>query len=207
MFRGVSIERTADYLTRVLDLSGIPDNMYGIPDIEKRPHYIQLRTPIMPSLITQRSNDKRPVPPCGRLIHYVEPHSPFQILVETKRREIHARQGLSNRELARRIGVSQSTLWIWLHNEAGYPSVRAFKPIHLQALCRELKIDEAEMQSATDASRHVFTARSNPTPQPMMDAFAAFIGVLTNDRRQSLKKASVVHLAKIFYNGAIAGKV
>ena len=67
-------------------------------------------------LIVQRRG-RRKIPPCGRLIEYKEPHSPFQKLVDSQRR----RYGLSGRELAEKIDVSQSTLWIWLHNVNGFP--------------------------------------------------------------------------------------
>src|SRR5206468_11572607 len=90
----------------------------------------------MPRLIVQRSGQRRKIPPCGRLIEYREPHSPLQKLIDSQRR----RYGFSGRDLAAKIGVSQSTLWIWLHNVNGYPHPKAFKHQHLQRLSRALKI-------------------------------------------------------------------
>src|SRR5437016_11606280 len=78
-------------------------------------------------LIVQRRG-RRKIPPCGRLIEYKEPHSPFQKLVDSQRR----RYGLSGRELAEKIDVSQSTLWIWLHNVNGFPHPKSFKDRHLK---------------------------------------------------------------------------
>lgn len=76
----------------------------------------------MPKLLVNQSG-RRKIPPCGWLIEYRAPHSPIQKLIDSERR----RHGLSGRDLAKKIGVSQSTLWIWLHNVVGYPHPKAFK--------------------------------------------------------------------------------
>src|SRR6266496_2108637 len=99
----------------------------------------------MPRLIVQRAG-RRKIPPCGRLIEYKEPHSPFQKLIDGQRR----RYGLSGRDLADRIGVSQSSLWIWLHNVNGYPHPKSFKTHHLRGLSRALKIPELKIKAAID---------------------------------------------------------
>jgi transcriptional regulator with XRE-family HTH domain len=160
----------------------------------------------MPTLITQRSKrQKRPVPPCGRLIEYREPHSPFQKLVDDARRA----QRLSGRELAAMIVVngkplSQSTLWIWLHNVNGYPHPKAFTRQHLTQLARALKIPESKLREALDASRHLFTERETPTPQQSRDAFARFIEILENDSRQTISRSYALNLARNLHAGAIA---
>ena len=151
----------------------------------------------MPRLITQRKSRRR-VPPCGRLIHYRVPHSPFQKLIDSARHRFR----ISVRDLARRIQVSQSTLWIWLHSENGFPHPKAFRPEHVDRLSRTLKISKAAIRRAIDASRHLYTARERPTPHPTLDAFASFIDILDNDRRQSISRSYIVNLAKKLYRGA-----
>ena len=151
----------------------------------------------MPRLITQRKSRRR-VPPCGRLIHYRAPHSPFQKLIDSARHRLR----ISVRELARRIRVSQSTLWIWLHNENGFPHPKAFKPEHLERLGRALSISKTAMQHAIDSSRHLYTAREKPTPHAALDAFQNFIEIMEHDRRQTVSRSYVVNLAKRLYSGA-----
>lgn len=151
----------------------------------------------MPRLITQRKS--RPsIPFCGRLIHYRTPHSPFQKLIDSARHRLR----ISVRELARRIRVSQSTLWIWLHSENGFPHPKAFKPEHIDRLSRALNISKTAIRRAIDASRHLYTARERPTPHPALDVFASFIDILENDRRQSVSRSYIVNLAKKLYSGA-----
>src|SRR4051794_26678939 len=105
----------------------------------------------MPQLIVNRSG-RRKVPPCGRLIEYQAPHSPFQKLIDSQRK-LH---GLSGRDLAEKLGVSQSTLWIWLHNMNGFPHPKSFKERHLIKLSKVLKLPQQKIRSALDASRHLF---------------------------------------------------
>jgi transcriptional regulator with XRE-family HTH domain len=155
----------------------------------------------MPRLIIQRSG-RRKIPPCGRLIEYKEPHSPFQKLIDSQRK----RYGLSGRDLADKIGVSQSTLWIWLHNLNGYPHPKAFKPQHLQRLSRALKIPESKIRSTLDASRHIFTPRENPTPQEPFDALGSLIEILENDKRHTISRSYVLNLAKNLHRGAAIAK-
>ena len=155
----------------------------------------------MPKLITQRSGAKRKTPPCGRLINYVEPHSPFQKLVEARRREL----GLSGRELAKQLKISQSTFWIWMHSENGFPHPKAFKPQHLAALSARLKIPSTDLQTAIDASRHLYTPRETPVPHEAMDAFRSFIEILDRDPRERVTLSYVRNLARNLYNGATAG--
>ena len=155
----------------------------------------------MPKLIVQRSNRKAKVPPCGRSIHYVEPHSPFQKLVEGRRRLME----LSGRALAKILNISQSTLWIWMHNENGFPHPKAFKDHHLAALSSTLGISLAELQVALDASRHRYTAQENPMPHASVDAFRTFIEILDRDQRPRLATSYVRNLAANLYNGSTTG--
>jgi transcriptional regulator with XRE-family HTH domain len=161
----------------------------------------------MPKLIVQRSGERRKVPPCGRLIEYVEPRSPFQKLIDAARR----RYGLSGRELARKIStnrrpVSQSTLWIWLHNLNGYPHPKSFFPEHVDKLSQVLKIPRAKITRALDASRHIFTPTEDPMPHKHFDSFRRFIDIIENDRRTTVSRAYVLHLAKDLYRGAKKAK-
>lgn len=152
----------------------------------------------MPKLIVQRPPGRRKKPPCGRLINYVEPRSPFQKLVDGKMRELR----LSCRGLAKEIGVAQSTMWIWLHSENGYPHPKAFKPEHLQKLCRALKLKAGDVQHAIDASRLVYLPQQNPMPAESVDAFKTFITILENDKRAVVTRKYVLNLALNLYNGA-----
>jgi transcriptional regulator with XRE-family HTH domain len=148
-----------------------------------------------------RSNfgkNDRQMPPCGRLIEYQPPHSPFQKLIDSRRK----RCGLSGRDLADRIGVSQSTVWIWLHNINGYPHPKSFKPEHLSRLSEVLKIPEVKLKSALDASRHIFTPTEHPTPHKAFDVFGHFIEILEHDKRRHVSKDYVLNLAKNLHRGA-----
>jgi transcriptional regulator with XRE-family HTH domain len=142
--------------------------------------------------------NERNIPPCGRLIEYREPHSPFQKLIDERRK----RFGLSGRDLAERIGVSQSTVWIWLHNLNGYPHPKSFKPEHLSKISEVLKIPEGKIRSALDASRHIFTPRENPRPYAAFDVFGHFIQILQHDERKHLSKEYVLNLARNLHRGA-----
>lgn len=160
----------------------------------------------MPKLIVNRRG-KRKVPPCGRLINYREPHSPFQKLVDSARQK----QKLSGRELAAKIivdgePVSQSTLWIWLHNENGYPHPKAFTAEHLRQLAKAIKVPIEELKKALDASRHLYTERENPMPRPAFDSFARFIDIISNDKRTNLSRSYVLNLARTLHNGAAASR-
>ena len=152
----------------------------------------------MPRLLTQRKHPRR-VPPCGRLINYRNPHSPFQKLIDSARQRLR----ISVRELARKIHVSQSTMWIWLHNENGFPHPKAFKSEHVQMLSRVLKIPKSAIERAVDASRHLYTAREKPVPHASLDAFRDFIDILQHDRRQTVSRSYVLNLASKLYRGAV----
>ena len=154
--------------------------------------------PAVPRLIVQQKK-RRPVPPCGRLINYQAPHSPFQKLIDSARTRLR----ISSRELAKRIGVPQSTLWIWLHNENGFPHPKAFKAQHLKRLSHALGVSRKAIERAIDASRHVYTARERPTPHASLDAFRHFIDILEHDRRQTVSRSYVVNLARRLYRGAV----
>jgi transcriptional regulator with XRE-family HTH domain len=153
----------------------------------------------MPRLIVNRPR-RRKVPPCGRLIEYQAPHSPFQKLIDSQRK-LH---GLSGRDLAAKIGVSQSTLWIWLHNVVGYPHPKAFKPVHVQRLSRTLKIPENKIRPALDASRHLFTPTENPMPHEAFDALERLIEILENDKCHTISRTYALNIAKSLHRGATA---
>ena len=122
------------------------------------------------------------IPPDGGLSEYHEPHSPFQKLIDSQRE----RYGLSGRELAEKIGVSQSTLWIWLHNVNGFPHPNTFNSEHVRRLAEVLSISESEIKTALEASRP-------------FDAFGRFIEILENDNRQTVSKPYVLNIAKNLY--------
>lgn len=151
----------------------------------------------MPRLIVNRLG-RRKVPPCGRLIEYRAPHSPFQKLIDSQRK----RYGFSGRDLAKKIGVSQSTLWIWLHNVNGHPHPKAFKPVHVQRLSRALRIPENKIRSAVDASRHLFTPTEDPIPHAAFDALGQLIEILENDKRHTISRSYILNIAKSLHRGA-----
>ena len=93
-------------------------------------------------------------------------------------------------------------MWIWLHNENGFPHPKAFKPEHLEKLSRSLRISKIGIGRAIDASRHLYTAREKPTPHPAVDAFRDFIDIIAHDRRQTVSRSYVLNLAKKLYSGA-----
>jgi transcriptional regulator with XRE-family HTH domain len=151
----------------------------------------------MPRLIINRPR-RRKVPPCGRLIEYLAPHSPFQKLIDSQRR----RYGLSGRDLAAKVGVSQSTLWIWLHNTNGFPHPKSFKEAHLMKLSKVLNIPQQNIRSALDASRHLFTPTEDPMPHQAFDALGRLIEILENDKRHTISRAYVLNIAKSLHRGA-----
>lgn len=153
----------------------------------------------MPTRLSQTRKGKRKLPPGGRIIEYVEPHSPFQKLIETAR----LRYGFTTRSLGAAIGTSQSNVWIWTHNKNGFPSPKSFKEHHLEALSQVLKIPQEEIRSAIDASRSWYRPGELPPPRPTIDAFKAFIEVLENDKRDRFARSFVINLAKVFYNGTL----
>ena len=59
------------------------------------------------------------VPSDSDFIEYREPHSAFQKLIDSARK----RCGLSECELAEKVGVPPATLWIWLHNIKAFNGV------------------------------------------------------------------------------------
>lgn len=156
----------------------------------------------MPRLLVQRRG-RRKVPPCGRLIEYRPPHSPFQKLIDSQRK----RYGLSGRELADRIRVPQSTLWIWLHSLNGFPHPKSCKPVHLVRLSKILKIPHQKIGAALDASRHIVTPTENPMPHEEFNALGHFIEILENDKRQTISKDYALNLARNLYNGAKVAKL
>jgi len=197
------------------------EKLYFDPRTEPpAPHYLAKHLALhvnkpMPKLLTDRPKARRKLPPCGRIIKYLEPHSPFQRLIDDRRRELAAKDpDLSVRGLARRLSaalapqnVSQSTLWIWLHNENGYPHPKSFKDEHLQALSRVLKLPEEDIRKAIDASRVMYQPKRAMMPVATRDAFKAFIDIMSNDRREVLARTFVLNLAKSLYNGATGEKV
>ena len=100
--------------------------------------------------------------------------------------------------------MSQSTLWIWLHNVVGYPHPKAFKPVHVQRLSRALKIPENKIGSALDASRHLFTPIEHPMPHEAFDALGRLIEILENDKRHTISRTYVLNIAKSLHHGATA---
>lgn len=159
----------------------------------------------MPNLLTERTQKKRKVPPCGRIIEFLPPHSPFQLLIDGAR----LAKGYSERELARIVaadGVHMpvSTLYLWLHSKSGIPSKKSCGPQHVRAFAKHLSIKESDIRSAIEASGYRYTPSREPTPKPHMDAFAMFIQTLQNDKRTNITRKYALNLAKRLYASALA---
>ena len=94
-------------------------------------------------------------------------------------------------------------MWIWLHNENGFPHPKAFKPVCVERLSRVLQVSKTAIARAIDASRHLYTAREKPTPHHALDAFGNFIEILEHDRRQTVSRGYVLNLAKRLHSGVM----
>lgn len=93
-------------------------------------------------------------------------------------------------------------MWIWLHNENGFPHPKAFRSTHVGQLGRVLGLSNSAIAKAIDASRHIYTAREKPAPHATLDAFENFIDIMEHDRRLTISRGYVVNLAKRLYAGA-----
>lgn len=163
----------------------------------------------MPSLITKRKKPN-PVPPCGRRIVYVNPHSPFQKLVESKRLKL----GKSIRELAEEISeatprestLNPGSLWIWLRNTNGYPHPKSATKGRLRALARVLRVPLPLLEEKLDISRHLFTAREHSEPKRSQKAIVQFLEIMRNDKRIYVSKARVVNLAQSLLDSSKPGR-
>jgi hypothetical protein len=153
----------------------------------------------MPRLISRRKKPN-PVPPCGRRIVYVAPHSPFQKLVESRR----ATLGLSVRDLAAKVSdltphepeLNAGSLWIWLRNQNGYPHPKSCTRTRLTALARVLRVPVPRLQESLDASRHLFTVRENPVPREAINGLESIVDVLRNDKRKYVWRKRILNIAE-----------
>lgn len=156
----------------------------------------------MPALLHQKK--KTPLPPCGRRRSFIQPRSPFQKLIEHAR----LRTGISTRELSRQVSqrpnasVDQSTLWVWLHNTAGYPSPRSFKPAHIKALGYVLGIPEPQIRTALDESRAIYATSPAPTPQGQLDALRTLEQTLKAVKLVYVRRTWVLNLVHALIAGA-----
>src|SRR6202035_3691598 len=79
---------------------------------------------------------------------------------------------------------------------------KSFKIEHVHRLSQVLEIPEAKIKSALDASRHLFTPRRTPVPYEAFDPLQRFIDIFENDKRESVSKGYVLHLAKSLHRGS-----
>jgi hypothetical protein len=84
---------------------------------------------------------------------FVDPHSPWQILISEKQEELQ----ISTREMSARLGkagfnVSHINIWCWLRNKQGYPG-RSFTIEMNNILANCLQIPAAALAKALDQSR------------------------------------------------------
>lgn len=164
----------------------------------------------MPKLIVNRKKPNK-TPPCGRKITYINPHSPFQKLIESKRVSTFNRFGrsLSYKEIAAAIStgehpINAGTLWIWTHNQNGFPSPRSCKTEHLEKLSTFLKIPLPLLKETLDSSKHRYTSRETSHPAQSLDALDNLIQVLKNDKRVKIDRKWLLNLALTFHASAKA---
>lgn len=136
-------------------------------------------------------------------VTFVNPHSPFQKLVESAR----IQKRLSYAQLATKISAGTSSvhpgsIWIWLHNQNGHPHPRSCKPAHLRALGRVLNIPLPRLQESLDASRHLFTKKEDPQPVAAVTSWREFVGWLENDKRGKISRSVVLNMARRFAESA-----
>jgi len=125
------------------------------------------------------------------------PHSPFQKLIDGHR----VRYGMSYRELADAIGVSHASLYVWLNNENGYPSVKSMKASHLKGLSTTLKIPLPQIQVALDDSRRIY-ASATVSHAPSIDGLADLIGWLEHDTRVMIRRSTLLSVARRLHAGS-----
>lgn len=135
----------------------------------------------------------------GYTFRYYNPHSPFQRLIHGAME----RKQLSLRAFSKLIDVSPSTVWVWLHNESGYPAGRKFESdTHLPRIANHLGIPQKEIERAIDASRLRYSDRVIPTPLPTNSALDDLIEFLEAGDSTYLRRSRVLSLAKRLRDGA-----
>jgi hypothetical protein len=108
---------------------------------------------------------------------------------------------LSYADLGEAIGKKRGVVWIWLHSLNGFPHPKAFNEKHLLALAKVLKLDPAEIRTAIDASRQIYTQRE-PGPVPeSLDALQTLIDVLRKTDRTTVRVSWVLNLAQRLQQG------
>ena len=149
--------------------------------------------------IIQRTKPN-PMPPCGRQIIYVAPHSPFQKLIEARRLQL----GLTISDVAGRISdltphekpLNRGSFWIWLRNVNGYPHPKSATKTRLAALAKVLSLSTKKVQESVDASRHIYTAREQTAPPAQINALEQLVNILENDKRVYVSRSRVLNMAK-----------
>lgn len=157
----------------------------------------------MPRLLTQPARRKTSA---KRRIEYQAPSSPFQKLIDGQRLKL----GLSFADISEQVSeisrtkVHRATFWIWLHTRNGFPHPKSFKPAHIKALAKALKIPEPEILRALDASRHLYTPQENPAPQEAQDSLQTLVDTLRQIKKRNVSRTWVLNLALRLQKGAAA---
>lgn len=140
----------------------------------------------------------------GYTCRYYNPYSPFQRLIS---KAMHTK-GLSFRSLGQKLDVSPSSLWIWLHNENGFPGKRSFFPErHIPLLAKFLNLDQKQIQESLDLSRAFFAEKSMPSPIAITSAFDDLIEILENKPGRSINREWILNLARRLRAGAMSESV
>jgi transcriptional regulator with XRE-family HTH domain len=123
---------------------------------------------------------------------YNHPSSPFQILIFNAIKKC----GQSQRKISEDLGVSQGTVWEWLHNANGHPGKRSWDPNHAKKLAGILKIEESEILQAFDQSRLLYQKQLAPAPPSTVDLFSDFIQLLESMSGTRVDRRLIIRTAK-----------
>jgi len=146
----------------------------------------------MPKLITRKKKVY-----AKKRVKFSAPHSPFQKLVDKAR--LAKKLSIAALAASLKPKVNRGSMWIWLHNENGYPSKNSATPARLESLSKVLGIPLPQLQEALDASRLLYGTEI-PVP-PTQDALGDLIEILEQDRRVTIRKDWVLNLAKRLHQG------
>lgn len=145
------------------------------------------------------------MPPCGRRIVYVSPHSPFQKLVESRRQEL----GLSVRDVANAVTgitgkpeLNPGSLWIWLRNQNGFPHPKSATRKRLVAMARVLRTPLPRLEESLDDSRRLFTSREKREPKKSVEALRQFIAIVSSEKRTMIARERVLNIARSLLKSA-----
>ena len=145
----------------------------------------------MPKLIIKRKPSKLKN---QRSRKSIVPHSPFQMLIEdAKLAKSLSNRGLSTAMAKHGVKTNQSTIWVWLHSENGYPDPRYFGEKHIKSLALVLGLQEHQIRTALDQSRTIYTGTQNPRPAAAHDALETLRQLLASKKTTWIRTATILN--------------